>query len=129
MITRYRVDSVECKRNIPPDKIEEYRLDYNIQLGERKINEKERVLEIPYSFTISYLEGIGHIRVDGEIYYSDTLKKLKDIDENWNEKKKIQKQVVNTIFRNILAMIFDISKHMGLPSPVVLPSFGPEEGG
>ncbi|MFQ5975547.1 MAG: hypothetical protein ACE5J5_04430 [Candidatus Hydrothermarchaeales archaeon] len=128
MIRRYTIESLECKRNIESEKIEKYKLDYKIDYGARKIIKKEKLLEVEFTFIISYLENIGSIKVQGKIYFSETLKKLKEIDENWTSDKEAQKQAINTIFTNIVAVIFDTTRHMGLPSPVVMPVFTPGEG-
>ncbi|MFQ5887769.1 MAG: hypothetical protein ACE5HY_03635 [Candidatus Hydrothermarchaeales archaeon] len=128
MISKYTVKSIECKRNIEIEEIKRYSLDYNVDYGDRKINKKDKVLEVEFIFTISYHEDIGSIKVQGTIYFSDTLKRLKEIDENWGKDKETQKQAINTIFVNIVAMIFDTTRHMGLPTPVAMPVFTPKKG-
>ncbi len=128
MISKYTIESLECKRNVESEKIEKYRLDYKVDYGERTILKKEKLLEVEFTFVLSYLEDIGSINVKGKIYFSDTLKKLKEIDDNWTGDKEAQKQAINTIFVNIIAMIYDTTRHLGLPAPVVLPVFTPGEG-
>ncbi len=128
MISRYTIESLECKRNIETEKIGKYKLDYNVDYGNRKIIKKDKSLEVEFTFNVSYLEDIGSIKVQGKIYFTDTLKNLKQTDENWGNDKEIQKQAINTLFTNIIAMVFDTTRHMGLPAPVVLPLFTPGEG-
>ncbi len=128
MISRYTIESLECKRTIEPEKIERYQLDYKIDYGDRKLIKKEKLLEVEFTFIISYLKNIGSIKVQGKVYFSDTLKNLKEIDKNWGNDKEIQRQAINTIFKNIIAMVFDTTRHMGLPPPAMLPQFSPEEG-
>ncbi len=89
---------------------------------------KEKLLKVEFTFNIFYLKNIGSIKVQGKIYFSDTIKKLNEIDKNWGNDKEIQRQAINTIFKNIIAMVFDTTKHMGLPPPAVLPQFSPEGG-
>ncbi len=128
MIRRYTIESLECKRTIEPEKIERYRLDYKIDYGDRKLIKKEKLLEVKFTFNIFYLKDIGSIKVQGKIYFSDTIKKLNEIDKNWGNDKEIQRQAINTLFKNIIAMVFDTTRHMGLPPPAVLPQFSPEGG-
>ncbi len=128
MISRYTIESLECKRTIEPEKIEKYKLDYKIDYGDRKLIKKKKLLEVKFTFIISYLKDIGSIKVQGKVYFSDTLKNLKEIDKNWGNDKEIQRQAINTLFKNIIAMVFDTTRHMGLPPPAVLPQFSPEGG-
>ncbi len=128
MISKYTIESLECKRNVESEKIEKYRLDYKVDYGERTLLKKEKLLEVEFTFVLSYLEDIGRINVKGKIYFSDNLKKLKEIDDNWSGDKEAQKQAINTIYVNVIAMVYDTTRHLGLPAPVALPVFTPGEG-
>jgi hypothetical protein len=133
MIVGHRVDSVECRRDKAHEVIESYRTNYDINIKDRKIGlvkrggEENKVLQIGYVFTISFLEGIGDIIVKGEIDYLDNLKKLKEINKNWDENREVQTRILNFIFANTIPMVMDISKHVGLPPPIALPRVRPED--
>jgi hypothetical protein len=128
MIVGFRIDRVECKRNVKPEEIKQYRVGYNIDIKKREIiKKKNSVLRISYEFLISYFEDIGHIRVSGALHYSEDVKKLKEIDKKWGEMKDIQAMVFNSIFASAIPIVMDISRHLALPSPVLLPTIKPED--
>lgn len=128
MIVGFRIDRVECKRNVKPEEIRRYRVGYNIDIKKREmVKKKNPVLRISYEFLISYLEDIGHIRVSGVLDYSEDVKKLKEIDKKWREMKDIQAMVFNSIFASTIPIVMDISRHLALPSPVLLPTIKPED--
>jgi hypothetical protein len=115
------VSRVECKRLA--SEISDYRLSYNFDITKREIENK--VLKINYVFTIEYKEEVGQIVIEGSIGYKDGPKTLKDLNKNWDKNIDFQKRLYNLIFRNGVTMMMDISRHLGLPSPIFFPEINP----
>jgi len=127
MFVGHRIDSVSLERGKSPEDISEFSRNYDFNIEERKLestsigNKKLKVLRICYSFSINYTEDVGAIRIKGAIDYEGTEKRLKELDSNWDKEADFQTTVFNFIFANAIPLILDLSRHIGLPSPVPLP--------
>ena len=117
----HNISRVECKRM--SDDAADYKLSYNFDITNREIENK--VLKIDYVFTIAHKEDVGQIVIEGSIGYKDGPKTLKDVNKNWEKNLDFQKRLYNLIFRNAVTMVMDISRHLGLPSPIFFPEINP----
>lgn len=133
MFVGHRIDSVTCERNKDPEEIKEYTRGYDFNIEGRELKSinvgkrKMKVLRIGYSLTINYAEDIGAIRIKGSIEYEDTPKRLKEIESGWDEEADLQTMVFNSIFSTAIPLVMDISRHVGLPSPIPIPVFARDD--
>jgi|GEM_PF-5255809 len=123
--TDHTVRRVECKRTV--EEISDFRLNYNFDVSKREVVNK--ALNIEYTFTIEYKEGVGLVVVEGAISYTDTPKVLKDLGKKWDGNTAFQGRLYNLIFRNAVTMVMDLSRHLGLPAPIFFPEISPEQVG
>lgn len=84
MITGIRIDKVEASR----DKNEDVKgLDVNIGIDEVKINGPE--VEIAFSYTATYQEGVGVLKMNGALLAHEDEKAAKEIGSAWKKEKKL----------------------------------------
>lgn len=122
-VVDHRITRVECKRM--KDSIANYKLSYHFDIPKKRIEDK--VLKIDYKFFIYYREDVGEIVVEGGLSYKDSPKVLKELEKKWNQNTGAQKKIYNAIYRNAVTMVMDLSRHVGLPPPTLLPEINPGE--
>lgn len=84
MITGIKIDKVEASR----DKNEDVKgLDVNIGIDEVKINGPE--VEIAFSYTATYQEGVGVLKMGGALLAHEDEKSAKEIGASWKKEKKL----------------------------------------
>jgi hypothetical protein len=121
-IENHSVKRVEVKRTV--NEYTRYKLSYNFDIVNRKIEKK--LLNVDYLFSVDYVENIGRIEVEGTVSYKDTAKALKDLDGNWDKDVPARKMIYNNILRNGLSMVLDLTRHLGLPPPILIPEIRPK---
>ncbi len=97
MITGSKITSVEAKREkdgAPKG------LSINISLEDLKVKGDE--VTISYVYTANYEEGVGTLKIAGELRAKEESKMIKEIKEEWSEEKKklppkFAELVLNTI--------------------------------
>ena len=82
-------------------------------------------VEFNFEFVANYEPDIGYIKLEGEIIIMEDAKKVKEIVEDWNKDKKIEKTLMTKIMNGVLTksqvQALIISKDINLPPPVNLP--------
>ena len=111
------LNRVECKRMVTDFK--KYKISYDFKFPKWKIEDK--TLKAEYVFKVTFAEGVGEIVVEGGFEYKDTPKVLKELEKQSDTSKELQQDFYNLIFRNAIMIVMDLSRHLGLPSPVKLP--------
>ncbi|MCM8830586.1 MAG: hypothetical protein NC918_00095 [Candidatus Omnitrophica bacterium] len=96
MITGIRIDSVEAVREKNDDIIG---LDVNIGVDDIKINSNQ--VEIKFSYTANYREGVGYLKMKGSIFTQEEIKKVKEIEKSWNEQKRLPDEFSEMILNAI----------------------------
>jgi hypothetical protein len=122
-IVEHKIKRIDCKRL--KDEITKYGLTYNFDIPKKEVIDK--ILKLDYIFNIYYKEGIGEVTVEGSLGYKDTLKVLKDAEQNFEKNAELQQRIYNVIFKNAITLVLDLTRHLGLPSPVFLPEIKPEQ--
>lgn len=123
-VIAHEMRNIECRRL--SEITGPYKLSYNIETPFKEIVDK--VLHIDYRFTILYREGFGEIIVEGRISYKDTLGVLKKLHTQWDDHKEVQTSIYNLIIRNSISIVFDLSRHLGLPPPIHVPKLNLNKG-
>ena len=108
---------VDINNNVTIKNIEET----DLSLGKQKQN----ALRFIFEFTSKYETSIGIITLDGEIFYIDEPKSVKDILESWKKSKTIKKElmanILNTILTKCNVQALILSQEIGLPPPIPMP--------
>ncbi len=82
-------------------------------------------LKCTFSFNCKYEPDLGSIDVEGQIFYTDSEEKVKEVKENWEKNKRlpsgIMEKVVNASLHKGNIQAIKISEDIGLPSPLPLP--------
>lgn len=84
MITGIRIDKAEATRH----KQEEIKgLDINISIDNVKATGQE--FEIVFAYTVSYLDGVGELKMGGSIFSHEDAKMAKEINDTWAKDKRL----------------------------------------
>ena len=84
MITGIRIDKVEASR----DKNEDVKgLDVNIGIDEVKMTGQEA--EIKFTYTATYQEGVGILKMNGALLAHEDEKTAKEIEASWKKDKRL----------------------------------------
>lgn len=82
-------------------------------------------LKFIFAFNCSYEPDMGHIAVEGQVFYVDDEKKIKDLKKSWDKDKKIpmdiMEQIINASLHKGNIQAIKISEDVSLPSPLPLP--------
>lgn len=94
MIKGGKIQSVEAKREKEgPTK------GLNINIGINDVKVKGSMLTIKYTYTANYEEGVGHLKIDGEIYAEED--KAKDIVKEWEDTKNLPKDFAEIVLNTV----------------------------
>ena len=89
---------------------------------------KEKILKFSFEFSSDY-SSLGKISLKGEVAYSGSEKKHKEIIDQWKESKvlkdDIAKPVISYILRRCNIQSLILSKDVNLPPPIPLPKLKP----
>jgi len=87
--------------------------------------EGKKGLKFTFGFSCSYEPEIGKIEVEGQVYFVDDEKKIKEIKANWDKGKQIppaiMEQIINAALHKGNIQAIKISEEVSLPSPLPLP--------
>ncbi len=112
----------------------EFKVRYNVAIKEMKdfdlkLQNKEKALKFNFDFSISYDPKIGSMVMGGNIIYTDSDDKVKEIKKHWDKHKDVpndlKSTLINTIFRrsNVKALV--LAQDVGLPSHIPMPRLIP----
>ena len=82
-------------------------------------------VKFTFSFNCKYEPGLGTIDVEGQVFYTETEAKIKELQAQWDKDKKvpveIMEKVVNAALHKGNIQAIKISEEISLPSPLPLP--------
>ncbi|MBD3203559.1 hypothetical protein GF327_04645 [Candidatus Woesearchaeota archaeon] len=94
-------------------------------------NSKKPGLEFQFLFTSNYKEDIGKIELYGKVIYMDKEDNIKKILETWKKEKKVQKELLGSLYNSILSkcnvQAIILSRDIQLPPPIPLPKIKPNK--
>jgi len=137
-IIQKQFKEISAKRESLKGKIKLGKLKNNISiLDVRKVDENEKVdseiIVFEYEFNTDFsLEepkgnSLGTIKIVGEIFYADSIKKADEILNGWSKNKKLKsnllKAILNVAFKDSQIEALEQSKKVGLPPPIPLMRF------
>lgn len=110
-----RGGQIKINNNVAIKNIEELKLNIPGKGG----------LKFTFVFNCKYEPVIGSIDVEGQVFYAEDEKKVKDIKEKWDKDKKVamnvMEQIVNASLHKGNIQAIKISEEVGLPTPLPLP--------
>jgi len=86
---------------------------------------KQGSLRFIFEFESKYDPNLGEIKLEGNLLFIESAKKIKEISDEWNKNKRISTDIMTNILNtalnkcNILALI--LSQEVNLPPPIPLP--------
>lgn len=103
-------------------------------VNEQKLNlnnEKQKGLKISFKFNADYEPDLGRIVVGGEVTHIFDLETADKILKSWEANKTIPNDQISRIYSNILSKChveaIAISRDVGLPPPMPMPSVKPKK--
>ena len=82
-------------------------------------------LKFTFSFNCRYEPDLGTIDVEGQVFFTDSENKIKEIKKNWDKDKKlpteVMERVVNAALHKGNIQAIKVSEEVSLPSPLPLP--------
>jgi len=96
LITGGKIISVEAKRE-KDDPITG--LSINIGLDDIKVTGEN--IEIKYTYSVNYAEGVGSLKINGILYAKETTAKSKDISKKWSETKRLPDDFAEIVLNTI----------------------------
>ena len=87
----------------------------------------EGKLSIDFTFTCNFEPGIGLIKIEGDIILRDTEENIERAMKDWDKGAKnlptdIAERIHNAILSSCIIESVVLSKEMGLPAPIPLPT-------
>jgi len=137
-IVQKQFKEISAKRESLKGKIKMGKLKNNISIIDvRKVDKNDKIdsqiIVFEYEFDTNYSleepkgKSLGNIKLVGEIFYADSIKKTDDIIEDWNKNKKLKgnilKDILNIAFKDSQIEALEQSKKVGLPPPIPLMRF------
>ncbi|MBI5158899.1 hypothetical protein HY992_02150 [Candidatus Micrarchaeota archaeon] len=96
MITGGKITSVEAKRD-KDDPITG--LSINIGLDDLKVNGED--VEISYTYTVSYAQAVGTLKITGVLYAKETTKKAAEISKSWKDSRRLPNDFAEIVLNTI----------------------------
>jgi hypothetical protein len=120
MIVGGKIDSVEAiKKSEDPLK----GLNINIIMDDVKV--KGENVEMAYTYTVTYDEGIGELKMKGVLYAKEEKKLAKEIEDEWKKSKKLPdayaEGILNAINYNGSANGTMVARVLNLSPPLIPP--------
>jgi len=96
MIVGGRIDAVEGKKN----KDEQIKgLSINISLDDVRVKGED--VEIVYTYTADYAEGVGQLKIKGTLFAKEDKKQAKELADAWKKDKKVPQDYANGLLTTI----------------------------
>lgn len=113
--------NVSISNNVKVDSVEEAKLG----LGDAK-----QAYKVLFTFKTAYMPDVAVIELKGEVLILDDAAEVVKMMGQWNKEKKLDVNVARVILNNIMNRcsleVILLSRELGLPSPIPLPSIKAE---
>ncbi len=96
MITGGKINSVEAKRD-KDDAIS----GLAINIGLDKVTVKGDDVTIAYTYTVAYADGVGSLKILGELYAKEEPKKATEISKSWSENRRLPNDFAEVVLNTI----------------------------
>ena len=139
MIVNFSVTHIESKTYMSQEEFRKYRninINYDINLRNPSVSTmqtpfgKTATIKVEYALSINYLNpSIGQIRFEGSANYY-TKEDMDGIKKQWDSGSApiaVQNEIANTTVLNLAPLAISISKSMGLPPAIPIPTINFEK--
>ncbi len=120
MIVGGKIDSVEAIK-----KSEDALKGLNINIVMEDVKVKGENVEMTYTYTVTYDEGIGELKMKGVLYAKEEKKFAKEIEDEWKKSKKLPDSyaegILNAINYNGSANGTMVARVLNLSPPLIPP--------
>ena len=133
----YNKIDVEKKELSLKDKSKNMQVKSNVNINEVKEQklptgkEKNEGLRIDFTFTLQYDPDLGHINLQGFIFYLDDAKVMKTIYKEWEKDKQLPQEVMGEIINMVLLKsnikALYLSQEVNLPPHIQMPRVVPKQ--
>jgi len=96
LITELRINKVEAVRNSDKDI-----LGLNINIGIDNVKVEGQEVKIDFTYTATYLEGVGELKMNGNIVAKEDSKLVKEISDKWGKEKKLPENFAENVLNAI----------------------------
>ena len=84
MITAIKISKTEARRDSDNEVS-----GLNINIGVDNVTVKGSDVQIAFSYTASYLDGVGELKMGGTLTAKEDAKLVKEISDKWGKEKKL----------------------------------------
>ena len=116
--------NAEKKNKVPEGKVN-IANDVSIKDVEETNFGKNKGIRFTYYFCSNYSPDLGKIELEGDIFFADKEKIIKDIISSWEKNKKVPEDITMNILDFLLVKCntqsIILSKELNLPPPIPFP--------
>jgi hypothetical protein len=109
--------NLRINNNLGISKIE----DMNLSLGASR----QDGLKFIFEYTVLYEPDAAHMKLTGEVLFIDDAKVIKEIKQQWKDKKPVKEDIMTAVMNSALTKsaikALQMSQDLGLPAPIKLP--------
>jgi len=120
----------DCERNAG-SKVGNIEINHNISIEEvskTSINlggSNDEVLKIDFVFNVGYSNELGHVKIFGDVIFSDVKAIIDESFKSWSSDKKlpsmVNEEALRFIYTKVSVKAIALSDALNLPSPIPLP--------
>ncbi|MFH1682740.1 MAG: hypothetical protein ABIA37_03000 [Candidatus Woesearchaeota archaeon] len=85
-------------------------------------------LKFNFAFDCKYEPDIGSIAIEGQVFFVEEAKLIKEVQDSWKKNKRIptevMEQVLNVALHKGNIQAIKAAEEVGLPSPLPMPTVG-----
>jgi len=109
--------NISVSNNVKIDSVEETKMG---------IGESRQAYKVLFSFKTQYMPNFASIELKGEVLILDSAEEVSKAMDLWNKSKKLDvnaaRAIVNAVMNRCSLEVILLSREIGLPSPIPLPS-------
>jgi hypothetical protein len=113
--------NVSISNNVKVESVEETKLG---------AGEARQAYKVLFSFKTQYMPNVATIELKGEVLILDSAEEVEKMMNQWNKEKKLDVNAARVILNNVMNRcsleVILMSRELGLPSPIPLPSIKAE---
>ncbi|MGV8169368.1 MAG: hypothetical protein ACP5N3_04900 [Candidatus Nanoarchaeia archaeon] len=98
----------------------------NIEEAKMGLSQARQAVKVSFSYKSDYTPNFATIELRGDVLLMGTPEEVGKILDKWSKEKKLEQESARTILNHIMNRcaleVILLSKELGLPSPIPLPS-------
>lgn len=102
----------------------------SVEEAKMGLDQSRQAFKVIFSFKTEYTPNFASLEVKGEVLILGTVEETKKMLDQWNKEKRLNPEFSRVILNNIMNRcsleVILLSKELGLPSPIPLPSIKAE---